>query len=157
MQRQELTSIDYARLIQFAAQRYHNHYLNKTQIHKILYYVYGCYLALTNKKLFKDDSPQAWPFGPVFPRVNRRVNIDETITFSDAQSEAYNDITALKIVKDAVDRMHNMSAQILTKWSHEVDGPWYRTLYEGQKAGTQRKYGTPIEDELIKSYFHNTR
>lgn len=53
-----LTSIDYARLIQYAAQKLHMVLLNKTQINKILFYVYGVYYAETGEELFNDDSPK---------------------------------------------------------------------------------------------------
>lgn len=68
-----LTSIDYARLIQYTAQRKHMVLLNKTQINKILFYVYGAYLADTGKALFSDDTPKAWTYGPVFPKPNKKV------------------------------------------------------------------------------------
>lgn len=48
----ELKSTDYARLIQYAAQKLHMVRLNKTQINKILFYVYGVYYAETNNLLF---------------------------------------------------------------------------------------------------------
>ena len=58
----ELKSTDYARLIQYAAKNLHMTRLNKTQINKILFYVYGVYLAKFNKPLFTDDTPKAWPY-----------------------------------------------------------------------------------------------
>ena len=36
-----LTSIDYAQLIQYAALKFHNVVLNRTQINKMLFYVYA--------------------------------------------------------------------------------------------------------------------
>ena len=75
-----LKSTDYARLIQYAAQKLHMVRLNKTQINKILFYVYGVYYAETDRLLFEDDSPKAWPYGPVFPIVNKKINPDEIVT-----------------------------------------------------------------------------
>ena len=69
-----LTSLDYAKLIQFAAVRNHMTLLNRTQINKILFYVYGVYLAEVGEPLFNDDTPKAWPYGPVVPIVNNKLD-----------------------------------------------------------------------------------
>lgn len=50
-----LTSIDYARLIQFVAANIYHTLLNKTQVNKILFYIYGAYLVFTEL-----ISNQAW-------------------------------------------------------------------------------------------------
>ena len=88
----ELTSIDYARLIQYAAQKLHLATLGKTQINKILFYVYGVYLARKGEPLFKDDTPKAWTYGPVFPIQNKKVDAYEEIrSFPDEKIKAYQD------------------------------------------------------------------
>lgn len=156
----ELTSIDYARLIQYAAQKLHMTQLNKTQINKILFYVYGVYYAETGKLLFGDDSPKAWPYGPVFPIVNKKINPDEIIkSFSNDKLCEFNKRPkALELVKSAVDIMHLMSAVSLTQWSHKEGSPWYNTLYIKDKEGNvieQNKWNTPINTEAIREYFSN--
>ncbi|MEW9603293.1 Panacea domain-containing protein [Bacteroides sp. L008] len=156
----KLTSIDYARLIQYAAQKLHMTRLNKTQINKILFYVYGVYYAETGKLLFDDDSPKAWPYGPVFPIVNKKTNPDEIIKAfpNDVLCEFNKHSKALGLVKSAVDMMHSMSAVSLTQWSHKEGSPWYNTLYIKDKEGKvveQNKWNTPISTELIKEYFSN--
>lgn len=154
----ELKSTDYARLIQYAAQKLHMARLNKTQINKILFYVYGVYYAETGCLLFKDDSPKAWPYGPVFPIVNKKTNPDEIVTsFSEDVLHEFNKHSkALELVKTAVDAMYNMSALSLTQWSHQEGSPWYDTLYikneDGNVSG-QNRWNTPISKELIKEYF----
>ena len=149
-----LTSIDYGRLIQYTSQKLHLQMLNKTQVNKILFYVYGRYLAVTGEKLFTDDTPKAWPYGPVFPRVNKRTNPSEVIRFTQEEADMFkSNETAVKIVLDAVNHMHNMSAVYLTEWSHKEGSPWHSTLYKGVKPGTQRPWNTEIDDEDIKNYF----
>lgn len=151
-----LTSIDYARLIQYAAQKMHMVLLNKTQINKILFYVYGVYYAKTGKVLFSDDSPKAWPYGPVFPRVNKRINTGEIIKEFPPQitKEFNSNPEALSIVKKAVNEMYNKSAYSLTQWSHQEGSPWYRTLYENKKDGDEQAgWNTPINLSYIKDYF----
>lgn len=155
-----LTSIDFARLIQYAAQKKHRTMLNKTQINKILFYVYGAYLADTGEKLFNDDTPKAWVFGPVFPRVYKKVNVNELVkTFSREQIDAFNsNPKMLKLVSESVAKMHKISASSLTEWSHMDGSPWYNTIYEFDESGKflrQKDWSTRIEDELIKDYFSN--
>ena len=150
----QLTSIDFAKLIQYAAQKMFYQHLNSTQINKILFFVYGRYLALTGNKLFTDDTPKAWPYGPVFPIVNKRINPSEEVKFTPEMiSEYKKNGTALEIIKDAVNVMHSKSAQMLTDWSHQIGSPWYRTLYEGRNDGSRAAWNTEIKDEYIKEYF----
>lgn len=150
-----LKSIDYARLIQFAAQKFHRQMLNKTQVNKILYCVYGRYLAKTGVRLFDDDTPKAWPYGPVFPIVNKRIDIHEVISFPARQVELFKkDQTAQRIVADAVAELYGYSARALTDWSHQYGSPWYRTVYLDD--GSHAPWNTEIPDEYTKEYFTET-
>lgn len=157
----ELKSTDYARLVQFTSQKMHMTILNKTQVNKILFYVYGVYLAETGKPLFADDTPKAWTFGPVFPIPNKRLVPGEVIrqsSFTDQQIKAFKDDgIALGLVARAVGRMYNVSAIALTEWSHQEGSPWYDTIYkkEGGKVVEQRPWNTPIPLDMIASYFKN--
>ena len=158
----KLTSIDYARLIQYAAQKLHMTRLNRTQINKILFYVYGVCYADFDKPLFEDDTPKAWPYGPVFPIVNKKINPDEIVQpFGNETIHEFNKHPqVLQLVKNAVDAMYNMSAVALTKWSHQEGSPWYETLYIKDDSGNitgQKKWNTPIDAELIKKYFKNPK
>lgn len=155
----ELTSLDFARLIQFAAQKFYKMLLNKTQINKILFYVYGVYLAETKgHRLFTDDMPKAWPFGPVFPRVYKKIDSEMVVSgFPNEYVEAFqSDQQALSIVENAVKAMHDMSAFDLTKWSHEEGSPWYLTIYNLDNEGnikSQNPWNSRIEDKIIQEYF----
>lgn len=156
----DLKSTDYARLIQYAAQKLHMARLNKTQINKILFYVYGVYYAETGTLLFTDDTPKAWPYGPVFPIVNKKINPDEIVKSFDSEtiSEFNRHPRGMELVKEAVDTMYNMSALSLTQWSHQEGSPWYNTLYVKDENGNiieQKKWNTPISPEVIKAYFLN--
>lgn len=46
--------------------------INMTKMQKLLYIVYGSYLAVYNKRL-TNEHPQAWPFGPVFPTTRNKL------------------------------------------------------------------------------------
>jgi len=152
-----LTSLDYAKLIQFSAAKLYRVLLNKTQINKILFYAYGQYLAKTGELLFTDDSPKAWPYGPVFPIVNKKIDTEEVVTgFSDDKIAAYkSNETAYHIVVNAVKKLHDVSAYKLTQWSHQKGSPWYVTLFgEGdEQPDKEVKWNTPISQNLIEEYF----
>lgn len=149
----KLTSLDYAELIRFAAYKYHNVLLGKTQLNKILFYVYGVYLTKETSALFDDDTPKAWPYGPVFPIVNKKIDLEKVPNgFSPEKSTMFKgNVVALKIVREAVDRLANKTAYQLTEWSHKDDSPWYKTLFgEGIE---NPKWNTTIKDDDIKTYF----
>lgn len=153
----KLTSLDYAHLIQYAAQKFHRVFLNKTQVNKILFYVYGVYLAEKGTTLF-EEGPQAWIYGPVFPSVYHDIDTSQFIpSFTPEKAEEFKqDQDALQIVKDAVDFMYDKSAVSLTNWSHSQGSPWYNTIYkldDNGKINGQNQWGTPIDDSLIKEYF----
>lgn len=160
----ELKSTDYSRLVQFTAQKMHMTILNKTQMNKILFYVYGVYMAETNKELFLDDRPKAWVYGPVFPIPNKKFVSGQIIklsSFSQEEIESFkaND-KALKILINAVKNMHDISAIALTEWSHQEGSPWYQTVYIKDGEGritSQRPWNTVISAELIKEYFRNPK
>lgn len=148
-----LVSIDYARLIQYVAQNFHRQSLNKTQVNKILFVVYGRYLARFGNPLFTDDTPKAWPYGPVFPIVNKRYIVNEIVRFPEEKIELFKkNRDAQEIVVQAVNEMYNLSAQKLTDMSHEPDTPWYRTVY--REDGSHAPWNTEIPTDYIKDYFN---
>ncbi|MCQ2359971.1 MAG: DUF4065 domain-containing protein [Paludibacteraceae bacterium] len=150
----EFTSIDYANYIRYlAADKYYTS-LNNTQVNKMLFICYGLYLVIADGKLFNDDTPKAWPFGPVFPRVYKR--FDE---YSGASQTIIDYINANEQIKEltsfVVDKFYSWSAYQLSEWSHQPDGPWYQTVYGD---GTQQpKWNREIPDEVIKQYFTPTK
>lgn len=148
----ELKSIDYARLIQYVAQVFHRQMLNKTQVNKILFAVYGRYLAQTGNVLFTDDTPKAWPYGPVFPIVNKRVDISEVVQFTQDKVELFKrNRIAQEIVVQSVKEMHDKSAQYLTAMSHRPDTPWDKTIHPGN--GGTVAWNTEIPADIIKKYY----
>ncbi len=148
----KLTSIDYGRLVQYYAQKLHWLSLNKTQVQKILFRAYGLYLAQTGQKLFDDDVPRAWPYGPVFPKLYRSQEPCGVISFPPDTVDAFNNNhEACKIVGTVVDEMCYCSARELTEWSHKPGSPWYRTIHPD--SGEQVSWNTEIPSEYIRDYF----
>jgi uncharacterized phage-associated protein len=159
-----LTSIDYARLIQFIATKMYHTLLNKTQVNKILFYVYGAYLAEKSKRLFDDDSPRVWTYGPVFPKPNKKVISCEKIgqgSFTQEQIATFkSDSNFLSRIVRIVGNMCDKSAYSLSSWSHEEGSPWYETLYIKDSDGkitSQNPWNTLISDDVIKRYFENSQ
>lgn len=150
-----MTSLEVAQFIQYCTYRIKNKMLNKTQINKILFYVYGVYLADNHKALFEEDKPKAWVYGPVFPRVYRKIDIYNIKEYTQEELKGYtNDKKFWKVIVDAIDKMTDKSAYYLTKWSHNEGSPWYETIYNGNE---KRPWDSPIEDSLIEAYFKNER
>lgn len=152
----KLTSIECANIVNWIAFHKYNVALNKTQMQKILYLIYGIYLSTTQDKLFVDDTPKAWPFGPVFPRVNKYytpgvIPSKESLSLSKIEDNT----VAFDIIKYVVEKFYKFSAIRLSEWSHSENGPWYKTVYgEGKSSSNSEvKWNVEISDELIKNYF----
>lgn len=150
----ELTSIDYAEFMRLVAYKYYKILLNKTQINKLLFIVYGNFLSKQNHKLFNDDTPKAWPYGPVFPIVNKKIDIERTPSpLPEEKVKLFMQNTkALDIIIEVVEKYHNCSAFKLTSWSHQKNSPWYDTLFKDGEENNI-KWNKEISDDLIKDYF----
>jgi len=146
----ELTSVDYADLLRFLAFKRKKVIINKTQVNKMLFMCYGTYLAQLNKKLF-EESPKAWPFGPVFPKVYKTFDRKEMpIIFSNENKELFKaNIVALNICCAVVDRYSSVSAYDLSMWSHKEGSPWFQTVYSESPI----VWNKVIEDGITKQYF----
>lgn len=149
----QLTSIECSELINWIAYHKCGVLLNKTQMQKILYIAYGKYLAKTEDVLFVDDTPKAWPFGPVFPIVNKRFTPGLSSMVSihpSTENKILNNKDAFESIMDAVIENCNKSAYVLSEWSHDENGPWFKTIY---KDGSQAKWNQVIDNALIEEYF----
>lgn len=147
----ELTSINYAKLIAWLAFNKHRITLNRTQLQKILFACYGLYLAKHHDEyLFKDDKPQAWPFGPVFPRSYNRYNsiIGCELT-TEEKEEFMKDKDTLNMIVGITDKLCYYTARSLTAWSHQPDTPWSKVVIQDGEV----HWRTKLNDEDIKQYF----
>lgn len=126
-------------------------WLNKTQLQKLLFIAYGVYYALYHLELFTDDTPKAWPFGPVFPIVNKRIDIDAIPSKFEYFSSLEGDSNIKEIVDTVVAKFSGYSAKVLSDWSHEENGPWYKTVYGGGPENV--RWNKEIDIDLIDTYF----
>lgn len=144
----KLQSTDYARLIAWLAYNRHHVILGKTQLQKLLFICYGCYLVKRNSKLFEDDTPKVWPFGPVFPKTYKKYQPEYIDLSSDEKIAFVNDINTLRMIVYIVDSYYNRSAAHLTAWSHKDGSPWRKSFIENEK-----RWNGEIKDEDIKLFF----
>jgi uncharacterized phage-associated protein len=121
---------------------------NATQLQKLLYIAYGTYLSTTGNILLKEQ-PQAWPYGPVFPRVQKKVStaiipsVDDPIFAGIAEDEEVN-----ILFRQIIDSYSKYSAKQLSDWSHSKGSPWDLTV---NRLGA--KWSDNIPNEYIKEYF----
>jgi uncharacterized phage-associated protein len=122
--------------------------LNMTKLQKLMFILYGYYLAQKGHHII-DEHPQAWPFGPVFPRVHKGVDYTTVTPLTDA---CFNDIREdadlLKNLDSVIEAYVKYSATQLSNWSHMEGSPWDRTT---QLPGF--KWSREIPDDYIKDYF----
>ena len=149
----ELNSFDFVKLIAWIAAFKHHVILNKTQMQKLLFMCYGQALVMEGKPLFADDTPRAWPFGPVFPRSYKRYEevMPSDLTLEEKRAFASSPDILRMIAKTVTDYCH-VSATRLSDWSHEKDGPWWKTVFDPKDGSA---WNRPISDDLIRTYFSN--
>lgn len=122
--------------------------LNVTKVQKLLFIVYGFFLAKHNRVIM-EEQPKAWPYGPVFPRARKQIDYGKIISIDyEYIATAKKDIDLTDFLNQLLVDVGELSALALTEWSHKKDGPWYRTT---KQKGF--KWNDPIPDEYIKEYF----
>lgn len=147
------TSIEIAQILRWQAYKTQNVLLNKTQLEKLLYITYGIYAALTGNRLC-EENPKAWPFGPVFPRVAKHIDLNTHPT-EHVVEEYKSDPNLTRAIDFVIKTYSHTTATVLSAWSHEEDGPWYQTMYKVDEKGNKIKFAwnAPIDFDLIKDYF----
>lgn len=122
--------------------------LNVTKVQKLMYIVYGYFLAKEDIVIF-DESPKAWPFGPVFPKTRKKVNFGKVYDKSNPEfQEIVKDENLVNIMTSIVEKYAKYSATTLSDWSHAEGGPWYKTTKE-----EGFNWNMPIKNDYIKEYF----
>lgn len=144
-----LTSLHYAKLIKWLAWHSNRVLVNKTQLQKLLFICYGLSLAHEGNALFEDDTPKAFPFGPVFPISFKRYT-PEVVELTEAEKDAFaQKPDILKAIVKTVNALCRVSASDFTRWSHLPGSPWYKAIYGN---GAMR-WGGEISRSDIKEYF----
>lgn len=122
--------------------------LNVTKVQKILYIIYGYFLAKEGREIFT-ESPRAWPYGPVFPRTRKRVDFGKVYHITDEDIKDIASDDDLKgVFNKVIDKYAKFSAAQLSDWSHMEGGAWDKTV---KQAGFN--WNNEIPNEFISEYF----
>lgn len=119
---------------------------NLTKAQKLLYCCYGAVLAAFNEKL-TEENPQAWQYGPVFPRTfngikKHRIQPGIDHGFSQNCNPAW-----LPLINQTIKLFGKYTSSQLSTWSHRPGSPWDRATYGGTELLVQ------IPSEFIREYF----
>ena len=122
--------------------------LNVTKVQKLLFLVYSYFL--TNKGIvIIAEEPQAWPFGPVFPKAREKGVFEKAWSIDD---KAFDTIRRDKDLTEALEytisQMKDFSATQLSEWSCDAGSPWDRTTRQKGFEWSDR-----IPNEYIIDYF----
>lgn len=119
---------------------------NVTKLQKLMYCCDGVTLATYGKPL-SEERPEAWQYGPVYPKVLRHIQANglEAVSGSDLEANAPEEIK--KLIRGTVVFFGRFSASQLSAWSHKIGSPWYKA----SNGGTDLK--SPIDDHSIMGYF----
>jgi uncharacterized phage-associated protein len=120
--------------------------LNVTKVQKLLFIIYGFYQATRNHRIF-NETPRAWPYGPVFPRT-RKNEVFDTVFKSNDFPRLLSDKTFVKIIDATLDSFGHLTATQLSEWSHSPDSPWEKTT-----RASNFKWDDEIPDEYIVLFF----
>lgn len=132
-----------------AAASRHGLDLNQTKLHKIMYIIYGYFLCKNIE--ITQETPQAWPFGPVFPRARKHIDFGKEYNFESNEFDSIkNEAELASEIEKIVRRFGHISAQKLVDWTHQTDSPWTKTINK-----KDFKWSNQIDKELIKEYFEN--
>lgn len=125
-------------------------FVNLTKAQKLLYIAYGLYMAVRDARL-TDEHPQAWPFGPVFPKTRKSL-LKRDLSEIDAKDAVFDGIRADEDVNGLMDLVFRTygryNAAQLTEWSHKPGSPWDRAT---RSPGF--KWGDQVHDVDISEYF----
>lgn len=122
--------------------------LNMTKLQKLVFIIYGHLLA-ENDHHIVNEHPQAWPFGPVFPRIHKKVDYTKVTPIDDASfNEIQGDEGLPQLLEAIIDKYTAYTATQLSSWSHMDGSPWDRTTKL-----SDFKWSREIPDEFIVEYF----
>ena len=118
--------------------------ISNLQLQKIMYFLQSVYCRSTDGNLLFDDCFEAWPYGPVLPRVYKRFSkyggrlIHETFDAWECSP-----LWAKKFVDEGIEVLRRKSPWDLVRTSHAPGSPWAQVWKEG--AGFKQR----IPNELI--------
>ena len=110
-----------------------NNPISNLQLQKILYYIQGKYIEVTNGECLFEDKMEAWQYGPVVPEVYYLYSIYSSTKITDNQicdKRIKEDV--MNIIDPVIDEKSRISAWNLVQSSHK-EIPWMNNYSEGEK------------------------
>lgn len=122
--------------------------LNMTKLQKLLFILYGYYQATYGHRIATEHA-QAWPYGPVFPKVHKQVDVTKPEPLNNpAFAQLAADTLLNQVLNQVIDKYSVYNASQLSGWSHMSGSPWERTTQT-----KDFKWSREIPDEFITEYF----
>ena len=119
---------------------------NATKAQKLLYCCYGTILAAFGECL-TEEVPQAWQYGPVFPRAFNGYRKGKIVPGVDNGFSSKCDPRWLPLMQETIKSFGKFTASQLSTWSHKPGSPWARATCNGEELLVQ------IQKEYIRAYF----
>lgn len=123
------------------------HIINMSQIQAMLYIAYGSLLATKGVRL-TDEHPQMWEYGPVFPKAYNRLRKQPSDGEQESAELKANHPEIWNYLSECFSRYAWTSATALTAPHVAAATSWAKT-----RRKSPSKWGTVIEDDLIKDWF----
>lgn len=132
-----------------------NKFINMSKLQKLVYCLYGAYLAYYDKPICS-DKPKIWNHGPSFSLVydaSIRMSwnpIDKFLKyFLNIEDKFYKhfDDSEVKFMCEVLKFMCEYSSKTLIDWSKSEESPWKRDLDTGNKMHKE------MTDSHIKEFF----
>ncbi len=134
----------------------HSLELTNIKLVKLMYIAQGLSLSLLDRPIFKDDTIEAWKYGPVIPSIyhefkhfksnpitSKSVILDSN--WENASEPLLEEEEDKKIVKLTWDLYKDTSARELITSTHRPGTPWSLTYVHGEN--------NVIDNALIKKYY----
>lgn len=143
-----IDSVTIAKAICFSAEKQGDKAMGMTKVQKILYIIFGLYLA-KYKTLLTDEIPYAWAYGPVFKNVYDVLSRSDTkITKDDFEIIESRFPNVATMIDAAVETYKLVSAATLSNWTHKEGSPWSKALER-----TNYSWGTLLSLSEVYEYF----
>ncbi len=97
-----------------------------------------------------DEQPKAWPYGPVFSKVNNKYHEIEMEALTEPYSLKIKDEPNKSILAETVKKYGRVDSGQLTEWLQKAGSPW-----DSVKQIDGTGWNTVIPLDLIREYFDN--
>ncbi|AYJ86894.1 DUF4065 domain-containing protein [Sphingomonas paeninsulae] len=126
------------------------------QLLKLVYIAHGWSLALLSAPLVNEE-PEAWQHGPVFPSIYREFRRfgSQPIQGNSAGPFGLLSDSQRSIIHSVVQNYGDMHAFALSRITHEVDTPWFKTYRGG--VGSSSDIPNAVIADHYKKLAHDRR